>query len=192
MLKLVKDLHEHVLIREYVNRWPSDVPEEDRRVIAMKGLDIEYQIVSLRPKAPSRDVEDVLSIPLLLFNDDLYEVHNPVSSVHIDFTALAKQSLIQSDLFRPEWKPAHEALIWVLSLCIWHSNGDAWFYKKLARLVQLHKIRSWDVFRSVLSRFGYIDRIFATPMKNVWEGVEGLDLPYVKQTRVPAFRATQS
>lgn len=190
MLKLIKDLREYILIREYVNNSPRDVPQEDRNVTAMKGLDIEYRIVALRPRKPCSQIEDALSIPLLLLKDDLYEIHNPTSSIHVDFTARVKETFNNTDLFRPEWKPAHEAVVWILSLCAWHSDGDPWFFKKLAKLLQLLKIRSWDQFKSLLSRFGYVARIFERPMKKIWNEVEGMDLPYLKQTRVPSFRAT--
>lgn len=168
-----RDMRDVVQYREYYHEKQLHPVEAELDYINAKSYQFRYAVLSapFQPGLPASDKEEACRLALLIFWFCNYQMSQPDSALNRTLTNQLKGALQASDL-RGLWGPNLELLAWVLLLGAFISAGQRerpWFVLNLARLSRVLKFKEWVDVRALLSRFFYLDRVYAKEMQNSWD-----------------------
>jgi len=175
MLNTVRDMRESTLFKEYVvdNELGPSFPGSD--IMAIKRMHIVHRLLTFHPRGSSAasrsEMEEACRIALLVFWNANLMLHQPSSAIFRSLTEQLKRALEATDM-RFFWTPLSDTLLWILFLGAHISLGQKqrpWFVMQIARGAQILHLQDWTEVRSLLYRFFYLDRVYLTSYKTIWE-----------------------
>jgi hypothetical protein len=171
---VVQDIRENIHFREnhQGDGWGASLPEIE--YINYTAHRSRHVLLSFDHEDFDSPIQESISIALATFTAATDEFFDSASPVCRALIPRLKGSLQCSDL-RFFWNPAHEALVWVISVGALQSSGQPerpWFILQLARGLMLLDIRTLGDLKWLLMRFAYLDRLYGEEMNQVWQEVE--------------------
>jgi hypothetical protein len=175
---IIRNLHDIIQYRENFIRSITGLKLTEVEYTSYMELHVQYSLLALPHSGPEPEIQSSVRIALLMvLNNASTDLWKPASKLFRALVPQLRAALDQTDL-RSFWKPAHEALLWVLFLGAHNSQGQpgqAYFISYLAYGVELLGLKTWEALRSVLIRFIFIPRIYEDSMRRIWNEVDQFD-----------------
>jgi hypothetical protein len=109
-------------------------------------------------------IQDTCRLALLIFICTNKNLYPPSSALCRALASQLKNSFDIADIeILTFWPPAQDTLTWILCLGAYISKGREerrWFVSRLARIVRLREIYTWDGLRALLLKYFYLDSAY--------------------------------
>ena len=173
LLQAFQDMKEVVQYGEYYMESPQLLPlDAEIDYINSKSYQFRYMALTtpFEVRQPVSDKQEPCRLSMLIFWFGLKQVTKSDSALSRTLSMQLKNALQKTDL-QGAWAPHLELLLWILMMGAYITAGQRerpWFILHLSRVAQIWGLKEWDAVRRVLLRFYYIDRVYATGMREAW------------------------